>query len=127
MLTLALDIADIDPTTGLSGDFISRKLDESDESVMLLAYAAPLDGRTASFGRTAAMFRESFAFDRNPRRPSGDGAFGAEKEEEEAEQGEWTGSGKEGEEEPLGALKWKDKYVIGLEVEKPPWVRRTSA
>ena len=84
---------------------------------MLQAYSAPLDGSTASFGRTAAIFRESLV--PSPRRPRAECAVGAEEGEAEEER---KGSRNEGERVDGPTL--KDMYVIE---EKPPWGRRTSA
>ena len=117
--TLPLDIAKSEETAGLAGpDLISRK-SEAGESIMLQAYSAPLDGSTASFGRTAAMLRESL--NPSPRCPEAGCAVGAE--EGEAKQVERRGRRNEG--GRVAALMCRDMYVI--EEGKPPWGRRTSA
>ena len=110
----------MDSPTGLAGrDRVRSRKSAAGESDMLQAYSAPPVGRTASFGRTAAMDLEYLNAPRLPR-----AALGARDVGERAERGERKGArAKEG--GLAGTWILRDMYVTG-----PPeldWEREEEA
>ena len=113
-LSFSADTKAVDFASGLAGLGARSRKSDFDELVLLQALFAPPDGRTASFGRTAAMLRESL--NPSPRCPEAGCAVGAK--EGEAKQVERRGRRNEG--GRVAALMCRDMYVI---VEEPPWGR----